>query len=407
MESKNILLICPTEEWTSRERATLRDALLAIKNKHVPYIYCLKDSFLDIFAKQCNINCIYHEGKLQIQFYNWYKLYKMYDRLRQYDLNLVHCYEADFLPAISMLIKRNPLLPLIVTINSELEHFYRDLWMRPLTSRIDMVLLSSSELRSNIWRHLGVHPRRMDNMGLGPIESLTIDLESNQNNIEKITKEKFLKSRNITEDCELVGTVIPPHWQDNSKILPVLHSLQIINQKAKNGKKYKLLLLMQKEWKTSLIYKELNDLIVELSIENDVFLCTANLIHENENSYSIVEYQSILDLWIGLESSEILEDYTLSATFNEIPVIIPRTASNIVLVHDYLQVGESYKRGDSRELRNKWELVMKSYSSYKKGIKKAIAELTAFYDHSIYEERLMKLYERTIEKRERVFYRGN
>lgn len=118
---KRAVYICPTDTWGTRERTVLKDALIAMSKGLEPHIYCLKDSFLDLVAKEKNLKVIHHYGKVYTRFFKWYKLIGLGKIVRDDDIAFVHCYHLNFLWPISFFLKSKPEIPLFFTTHREIK----------------------------------------------------------------------------------------------------------------------------------------------------------------------------------------------------------------------------------------------------------------------------------------------
>jgi glycosyltransferase involved in cell wall biosynthesis len=371
---QNFLFVCPSETWGSRERMALRDCLIAREIGHDVFLYCLKDSLLHIYAKEHRIDCIFHHGKIRTKLYRWHKLSLIKQYIKRLDINLVHCYDLNFLWPICFFLRRNPKVPLIFTFGHEVQKFYKQFWVRPLISRLDLGILPIKEMMDSVRSHIDIPLRKIHFCGLGLYDPKKFKLE-----MTTIEKDHFV-----------VGTSVGGFEKDLATLKPILHAIQGLNAKKLAGKCIKLILVSQKNWKESLIFPELREFVNANNLAGDVVF---------ETSTDMLKAQSEVDVWVGCPTEEPIEDYTIMAMLSGKPIISPRTAAFMELIREYGQVGEAYKSGDTRELRVKVEKILLNLDKFRSHIKSNRDLLRRYYALDLYKNQLLSHYERMLNRR--------
>ena len=121
--------------------------------------------------------------------------------------------------------------------------------------------------------------------------------------------------------------------------------------------------------------------------------------------YQNVEELAQLDILIGVDFDEPFNDIEISALLANVPVIVPRTASRQNLLARYRWMGESYMRGDAREIKDKVLKILSNESVYLSEIQGFLDEFRAIHGGEIYTEKLGSHYERLCMGRRRLFDR--
>ncbi len=373
---QNLLYICPSETWGTRERMVLQDCLIAREVGHDVFLYCLKDSLLHVYAKEQRIDCIYHQGKLRTRFLKWHKLSAIKQYIKRLDINLVHCYELNLLWPISYFLRRSPKVPLIFTFSHEVQKYYKQFWIRPLITRLDLGILPIKEMLASIRSHIDIPLRKIQFCGLGLCSGKAPEKEDVA----------------LNRDHYVIGTSVGGFEKDIDFLKPLLLALQGLNSKKINDKSIKLILLSQKKWQESLIFPELRQFVNDHNLAGDIVF---------ETSKNMLDAQNEVDFWVGNPTLEPIEDYTLMAMLAGKPIVSPRTSAFLELLREYGPVGESYKMGDTREIRLKCERILINLDGYKCHIIENEETLRRYYGRDIYRNQLLSHYERTLNRRAR------
>lgn len=379
-DQQNILYICPSDKWGSRERMVIRDCLISKEIGHNAFIYCLKDSLLDIKAKELKIDRIHHQGKVRTKFLRWYKLRSLTQYIHRLNISIVHCYSLNFLWPTSLYLRRKPSTVLVFTFNYKIKNAYKNFWFRPLVARLDIAFLPIKETFEEVRGHLDIPLRKVQFCGLG------------LSNKEKKDSERVLFSEDEVKDHWLVGACVGGHEKDYSHLTPLLRMVKAINARKVLGKKVKLIFLSEKKWNESLIFPELRSFVNTQDLASDVIF---------ESPKNLLEYLVEMDLWVSLPVDEFIEDYPLIALFNNIPVLSSRTSAFQEILREYGEVGESYKIGDAREMRSKCEKILSHRPRYISNIEESADSLLHYFGASSYKNQMLNAYERALNKRKR------
>lgn len=374
-KQQNILYVSPTYSSGSRERMLIRDCLLLKEIGHNIFLYCLKDSFLHRECKKAGIDCIFHSGTTKLRVWNWYKLNKLRGIIKRYDINIVHCYQLNFLwPLASYLRKRN-LTALFFTINFEMKKFYKQFWYRPLIRRIDLIFIPFREMIESINAHMDVPIRKIYSSGLG-VNKINFD--------QRYTFDE----ENLTH----LSCWVNDHEVELDDLTVCLESLWSLNLDTTMPKRFKLHIFSNRKWKMNILYKPLKEKIAEYKLENYVEF------HESNDIYDVKS-----DIWISYTSKSPIEDYALLAILKGIPTAVPRNATTQELHRIYHGSLETYRQGDARELRAKVKEIVLRNKEYKQACFSARDEL--WNEHGIdgYKYNLFKLYEKHLNKRIRFY----
>ena len=381
LEKKVIFFISLRQSWGTSERMTLQDCLLAQQERANVYLYCLKDSELALRAKSLGISCLYHESRVWTKIYHWPRMKTlaqvMCDELK---VHLVHCYDSEILWMLAFFLRRSPLVPLVLTLDHEPRQPYLPFYYRPFIGRIDQVLLPSPQMSKNVERFLGISLRKIDSIGL-PCRAWRGEQSSPRPGYWR-------------DDCWHLGANL---WGDeeNTEFLNVLfNAFRIMVEKKWAGKKIRLILISEKPWDEARLAQDLKEQVMDKGLGDHVSFVDAA---------SFRPFPSFLDLWIGLEKREDLEDYAIEALLNKIPVLLCRNASSVELVRSTPGMGESYRFDDSWSLRQECEKILLNLESYRANLVRARPFLENLYSGDHYTKVLIPLYKKLLKKRKRLF----
>ncbi len=369
-----------SRNWGTTERTIIKDCLLAREAGASVFLYCLKSSSLNSYALEAGIECLYHLGGVKTKVYNWHKMKGLSKVMRELNVNLVHCYEVEILWVLAFFLRANPLVPLVFTPNYELRKFYHHFYYRPLSSRIDQVFLPSFEMVENVWGHLGVPPRKVDFIGLS---CEVLDREGGE------TRPPF----RFTEERWYLGTNVAGVEKNTEFFNTLLNAFKILVQKKLKNKSCTLVLACEKAWCEVGFADELKRRVTDMGLGEHVALV---------GSCKMGEVQTHVDIWVGLGRQEDLEDYTVEAMLNGVPSVFPRNALLMSLLGFAGDVGESYKLGDSRELRKKCEKILLNLETYQTNLHRSNQRLRDQYGEKGYRVRVIGFYQKLLERRQRL-----
>lgn len=383
----NILFICPSEYWSTIERTALRDCKLLKQQGHQAYLYCLQDSFLDIKAREAGLKIIPHHGKLSTSVIRWKKLAHLSNLIQDFNIQIVQCYDIHMLWPVSYFLRNKPLIPLIFSHNVEVQKIYRQMWYRPLISRIDVTLIPNREMLEGVVGSLGMAAHKIENCGLGVGEE-----KLGQRLTENSEYGHFLEN---FQDHWLFACYVGAHETSIGFLQPIFEALKVLNQLRPQGKACKLVLISDKPWDQTLIYPELRTELIDAELDQDVLF---------ESKTSVIRLQQWIDLWIGLRSYEAIEDYTVTALLGGVPVVLTRSTTSVELLRLNQALGRTYKKNDSRELRTKILEILENMERNQKQIQNSYEKLKELFGIETYRDQLLNIFQKSLQKRAR-FYR--
>lgn len=377
---KKIFLIGLSFKWSSLERLVISDAQAIIKNGGEVFLYTFRDSVLDQKAKEIGAQCFYHQGIVATKLIKWNRLKSVSKLIKKHQADLVHCYDIKMLWPLSYFLKTKPLIPLVLTVHDELKHFYRGFWYRPLNRRIDQIFTTSPVINENVWGNLGVPPIKVKPLGL-PMAK--VDKGSGSTSLPFQTHEdRWYLGTNLS------GIEKNTHFLDN-----LFHVLKVLLGQDIAGKKITFVLASERRWNECLITDELRRRVKDWGLEDYVAFMGPCL---------IPELQPHLDLWIGMKTRESLEDYCVNALYNGVPTLLPRTTMSMELLRNGGKIGETYKIGDARSLREKCMKVLQEVGEYRRRLEKFQGQLDELHNSDRYQKRLAESYQQLMKRRLRL-----
>jgi len=380
-DGKTFFYMGLSNRWGTEERTILKDCLLAKKSGATVYLYTYRDSVLDGRAKERGIECLYHQGKFVTKVFKWHKLRKLKNLLTELQVNVVHCYDIKVLWPLCLYMRSMPLVPLVFTLSNDLKIYYKDFWYRPLVERVDQVLLPLAEMVENVWGHLGIPPRKIDFVGLGlkPMKASPSAIRPPF----RFTDKRWYIGTNLN------GIETNTHFLDT-----VFHSFRVMMEKGLEEKNYTFALCNERSWSECVLTSELRRQVKDWGLEEHVAFVDEKI---------VAKHQLDIDLWLGLTRREDLEDYAIQALIDGRPVCIPRTAFSMEVFRSFGAIGETYMNGDSREIREKCETILRNLGTYEKNIHKSHQALIENYGDTLYEEKMIKIYQKLLNRRRRLW----
>jgi len=372
---QNILYVCPSTNSGTRERMLLRDSLLLKEVGHNVFVYCLKDSYLDSECSKLGLNVIHHVGKRPMNVFKWHKLKTLRSFFKRIDVNIVHCYELNFLWPVAFFLRKKKLTPLFFTLTNEVTKFYHQFWYKPLLTRLDLIFIPVREMIDTVTTHMDIPQRKIYFSGLG---------------LKKIKKD--LDKKELDSNVWNFSCWVNDHEESGKDLSACFEAIWAVNTSFKLKKIAHLHLYSSRKWQTNIITEKLNTQINKLGIEKFVHF------HEDTNVQNITS-----DIWISYNSNTPLEDYTLISMLKGIPTIMPRNATTSEICRFYEGLNLTFKASDSRDLRAAMDKITAKIS---KGVG---AELTArdelWIEHGEegYKYNLYKIYEKHLNKRKRFY----
>ena len=330
---------------------------------------------MDDRASELGIDCFYHNTKERISLLKWFKLGTLQDIFNRMDINIVHCYELQYLWPIAYMLRKRNNTALFFTVSHDIKKFYKQFWYKSLISRVDQIYVPVKEMNEEIIGHLVIPRRKLFFSGLG------LDDKTLVNNV-------------VTFDESILnlGCYVNEDENEIDDISTCIEALWSLNEKRSLDKIAKLHIFTSKSWSSNVLKPQIDEKIAEYKQQNNV------IFHDSISVNSVKA-----DIWISYLAKLPLEDYTLISLLKGTPVVTPRNATSGELSRIYSAVAQTYKRSDSRELRAKIEYCGKNLerlSELTKVVREPILE-----EHGIenYKQNLLMNYQKQLNKRLRFF----
>jgi hypothetical protein len=379
---RNILYIIPTHDWSTRERLAFRDMNLSKKLGHKVYLCTYEDSFLAKCARHLSIEII----PFKVHFINsmtvFHKHFSLKSLFKKIGIDIIHCYDFSLLLSLSIQLKTQNLVALIMTQDHLIDKPLQRFLFKPLISRIDSLIMVNKNLKQDARGNLDLTFKKIEYFGIGlksdgllENELVTVDFD-------------------LYKDYFLAGTYISPEGPELKTFTPLISALKVINEKSPGGKKSKLVFLSAVDFQTLSILPEIMRLIQEQELQDDVLFVTTS------NVDNVLPH---FNVWISNRENELIEDFAISALLHEVPAIMPRNFCTKDFLEDYVGVGETYKLYDARELRDKLEKIILGNAVFKE--KARVYKYFIERDQSLksYQTHLFAVYTRAVQRRVRLF----
>jgi hypothetical protein len=394
---ENGLFVCFSENWGTQERRVLKDCIEYRNSGHIPILYCLKDSPLDLKGQDEEIPSLYYMGKDASKFFSFHNFFEFKKVIISYRINLVHIFGKDSIWLFGFLLKQYPLIPFFISIFREFKHAYDNFYHAFLFNRVDRVFVPSEELKQNVFSFLSLKPTKVVVSGLG-IEA----------NVKKISNDLAINEQlNLSHNSLIVG--IPCHldvnsWPSIETIVFALGSLLEMRTLKKTSSS-SLQLQLQKDplyfvfisefnWEESLFLGKIRDYVLTVIPLEKVRFLTLDLFEG---------HQKLFNLWLIPDYQECLPDHMLTALRDQVPIVIPRGPSGKEILGLEPLMGKSYESSDARELRIKLLELIDDLKAANSIIKKVKARILAPHMHEYYVKTMRQEYQLAFSKRERFY----
>lgn len=380
--ARNILYLLPTRDWSTKERFAFRDIALAKKYGYNIYLCTYEDSFLARAAGKLDIEIIPYKEHFFNRFTVFHKHFPLSKFNKTAKIDIVHCYDFNLLFSLSVQLKTENLIALIITQDHVIDKPLQRFWYRPLISRIDSLIMINKNLKQDAHGNLDLTPKKIEYFGMG------LKLESPTN------PDTIAINFDLYKDYFLAGTYVSPVISDIGVISPLISALKVLNEKMPGGKKSKLVFISAVDFQHISILSEIMRLIQEQELEEDVLFVTT------QDIIGVITY---LNVWISNCPQELIEDFAISAIMHEVPAIMARNFCSKDLLEEFEGVGETYKLYDARELRDKWEKIILGYGIFKEKTRVYKYFIEREHSYKSYKTQLLGLYTRTVQRRARLF----
>lgn len=380
--NRNILYIVPTNKWTTRERVALKDMLIAKESGYQVFLSTYLDSHFALVAKGLGIEVFSIKDHFLNKLTKFHKHYPVGAVLQKFKIDIVHCYDFNFLFSMAFQLRSYNLTSLVITQDHTVDKPLQRFLYRPLISRIDFLILLNKHLRNDVVGNLGLPLKKLEYFGMG-IKSL-----------DPINPKVIDFNFQLYQDYFLAGTFVSPELSDLTQIEPLLYALKVLNQNAMGGTLSKLVLITDVDFIKLKIIKELRDKVSELEIGDDVLFVSTK---------DIDGVMTKLSMWISNAPDELIEDYSVLAINHDVPVMMGRNFCSKEMLMEFEGIGESYKLHDARELREKWSRVVLGKGIFKDKVRLFKFFIEKEHDFNLYRQDLLALYGKMTLRRARVF----
>jgi|GEM_PF-5801205 len=287
-----------------------------------------------------NLELVFPQNQLWSSFLGvWSQNFFYWKLFRNTEYQLVHLHSIDDIFSLAIPLRIRPDMPLIVSINDEVKKSHRKIWLRPITARIDRIILTHEELVENVWHEMRVQPRKTE-----VFSPLVLDQNKS---IESSGLNPGLSEKKDEID---IGFFVPPFLRDLQLPNFIFSSMRLLQQRLDliNGgenKKFRVHLKMFFEAEIKKSY---------FSQHIDTFAKT----WEGAFQFSFHQIDSVteslhdLKYWIA-GPMESLEDLSLSGIQNGVMVLAPHYPVYNNLEQKKKQDNSfinTYRWGDSRDL---------------------------------------------------------
>jgi glycosyltransferase involved in cell wall biosynthesis len=368
-----ILYICPSNKWGTLERRTLADTVYFRNIGGSPVLYCIKESHLDCEAETEDISRIYFDGRFSKKFSTLNYYLHLRKVIRENEFDVIHCYSLKFVWVICLLMLANLKIPLFLTFNRFLYLSQKSLLKRWLFKRIDAVFVFSPITKEIVREYLPVSERKIHLLGAG---------------IE------FLKTKKeLSDTYKKIGCFIPRDFKNLSTVKTIIYAiLPLVNAVEDLSLDFKVHFYFESDSEELDQMAEVKRIVEELAIEQYVSI-------ESGNRADVQIYT--LDMLISADFSEPFNDLEVAALLHSVPIVVPRTASRQSLIKLQSAIGESYREGDSRELKGKMLKILINEMVYREGLSACHEQLIQMHGLDNYFEKLLELYQNSVVKRKR------
>ena len=381
---QNILYIVPSRDWSTRERIAYRDIIIARKEGHKVFICTYEDSPLAKLSRTLSSEIIPFKEHFLNKMTSFYKHFPLKSIFKKVKFDIIHCYELNLLLSLSLQLKTESVVALIITQDHLIDRPLQRFWYKPLISRIDILIMINKNLKQDIRGNLDIPLKKIEYFGMGLYQEPSIE------------EEQIPVDFSLYRDYFLAGTYISPECADIANITPLLSALKVLNEKNSCGKKNKLVFLSVVDFQSIAVLPEIMRLVQELQLEEDVLFATT------QDVKNVVSY---FNLWISNRADELMEDFAICAILNEVPALFPRNFCTKDFLEEYVGVGETYKLYDARELRDKWERILLGNALFKEKTRLYKYFIEREQSYKTYRMKLLSIYSSSLLRKERLFNR--
>lgn len=373
---KKILFFVPGYEWKTIERTAFRSIQECSKNGVKCQVCLSENSPLDLKLDSNLYSKLYFHTVSNAQLLSSVSEGIFLKRLiKEQSIELVHFFDLRHLSGITVALRGFPGIPLILSVNHEILQSFRKLWFRPMVSRLDKIIISSSELIENIWMQMLLHSRKC----------VVIPPLFNPDGREQAeTKSSIHSGLNV-------ATYLSPVLSSTEAIDSLCRAIEMANLHL--GSNFSLTIFMDKVPSKSYFAEHLHK----------------HLAHNFKNfKPEIIEFEgdypdlSQVEIWAVSSYFEEIEDFALLALKNKIPLLAPRMPSYMELIGRSPFLGDTFKKADAREMGHKLKNIELNYSKLQEEMAQVEDKLPLSilrHDSAGYGQSLNQIYGRTFRTR--------
>lgn len=367
----NTLYICPSELWGTLERKALADCLIHRDMGGNPHLFCLKDSKLNEEAIKWDIKTIHYTGKKVNRLIDLRYFLDLRKLFKEYNFDLFHCYNLDFLWEVCFLLKAKPSIPLLFTFNDYLDRPQNTYLQNWLFKRVDQLLVFSHTMKETAQETLPVSNRRIKISG---------------NGVELIKKEDEKSGRQKNINCVVTSPA------DLEQVKTMIYALKSLINSVED---FEMKIHFNVYSMTHIEKFDEYEKTIALGHDNQL----SELIHFHKIS-SESEIFKNADVFVGTAFNEPFNDYEMTAMISKIPVLLPRTASRQFILNQYKWTGESYYHADAREAKAKLLKILMNDQVYLNELENQHQAFVDNHGVDAYVSRLIGFYEKNYSKRQ-------
>ena len=366
MQPNRALYICLGKSWSSKERAAIRDCLLSRKFNREPLLLCYPGSFVEAEARRLSIDVLYAQMSAFPRLLQFLTLKKL---VQKYSISVVHCYDHNFLTLTCMAMLSLPNVPLFFSQFQVVQGFHRTTLSDLLIRRVDLGIVPFVEMEESLVHQLGIPSRKIAVCGSGLEEDRLPQTE---------------------KKAHTVGINIKPHIKKFEEIATLTNAAFVFQSRGFTD--FVIYLHFEGEMENSNLVQDLKNQIMAWQLENNfIFL----------HGLSLPQLAAKVELWLELENSGKLEDGMLIALLQGIPILVPRNGVTQELFESYTGVGESYRTGDVRELKQKIQCIFNDLPVYRARAQSVHQVLLDAQGLERYREVLLRCYEQCLVRRQK------
>ncbi|MBT6325586.1 MAG: hypothetical protein HOJ35_06430 [Bdellovibrionales bacterium] len=244
----------------------------------------------------------------------------IYKEIQKRKIDLVHSFTLRNIIGLSLTVRQFPRIPLFLSLDSLKQLNETSRALKRIRVRLDKIIVMDQELIPIILKKMLAHP--------GKFELAVPDIVTNISQKEKTDK--------LT-----IGTYLKNSSKISEKLGGLFNSIDIIKLNNK-------------------INLELVIFVDQGILDNGI---------GNEKKYFIKRMDKIdignIHLWFSNESDFLIDDFSLQAIVNSIPVLGARNSTLKKLLARDEMSGETFNPKNNAEMRSKLELIVTNFETYK------------------------------------------